>query len=139
MTTATPEQVSAILRDPDSPLMPDPIGVFCDDCGTVVEGQYIVSEEQTKEQRLEVARVHMRAAGWVCDENGDYCPDCQTGTPAPLPAPHGPRAARYIALQLAAAGEHSHLSTDGNTWCLSGICPADPVIDIAPLTQGPAR
>jgi hypothetical protein len=138
MTTATPEQVSAILRDPDSPLYPDAIGVFCDACGTTVEGQYIVSEEQTKEERLEVARTHLRAAGWQCDATGDHCPGCQADT-TPGPAYGGPSAARLVAFDLARAGEHSHLSADGNTVCLSGICPADPIIDIAHVTRGPAR
>jgi hypothetical protein len=31
-TPLTPEVVSAILRDPDSPLYPSKIGVFCDEC-----------------------------------------------------------------------------------------------------------
>lgn len=69
----TPEIVSAILRDPDSPLYPSRICVYCDDCGTQFTGEYMVSEEQTSAERLEVARSHMRTLGWQCNEFGDYC------------------------------------------------------------------
>lgn len=78
--TATPEQISTILRS-DGPLYPSRIGVYCDACGTVVEGEYVVSAEQTRAERLNTAREHMRAKGWQCDEQGDYCPTCQA-TPA---------------------------------------------------------
>lgn len=70
----TPEVVSAILRDPDSPLYPSRICVFCDECGTEFSGEYMVSEEQTSVERLEVARGHMRTKGWQCDQTGDFCP-----------------------------------------------------------------
>lgn len=70
----TPEIVSAILRDPDSPLYPSRICVFCDECGIQFGGEFMVSEEQTKTERLEVARAHMRTQGWQCDRSGDYCP-----------------------------------------------------------------
>ncbi|MFD7516058.1 hypothetical protein ACFV85_14825 [Streptomyces niveus] len=70
----TPEIVSAILRDPESRLYPSRITVFCDDCGTDVTNECMVSEEQTSAERLEVARVHMRAKGWQCDQAGDFCP-----------------------------------------------------------------
>lgn len=69
----TPEVVSAILRDPDSPLYPSRIAVYCDECGTTESGEYMVSEEQTKAERLEVARAHLRKQGWQCDEDGDFC------------------------------------------------------------------
>ncbi|MFJ8603420.1 hypothetical protein ACIREM_32880 [Streptomyces shenzhenensis] len=71
----TPEVVSAILRDPDSPLYPSRICVFCDECGTEFVGEFMVSEEQTSTERLEVARAHMRTQGWQCDRAGDYCPE----------------------------------------------------------------
>jgi len=69
-----PFVVSAILRDPDGPLYPSKIVVFCDDCGTEVAGEFMVSTEQTSAQRLEVARAHFRTQGWQCDRSGDYCP-----------------------------------------------------------------
>jgi hypothetical protein len=72
-TPLTPEVVSAILRDPDSPLYPSRIAVFCDECGTTESDEYMVSEEQTKAERLEVARSHLRKQGWQCDEDGDFC------------------------------------------------------------------
>lgn len=75
-STVPPEIVSAILRDPDSPLYPSQIGVFCDDCGTEVVRDYLVSTEQTKVERLEVARASLRGEGWQCDEEGDFCPAC---------------------------------------------------------------
>lgn len=70
-----PAVVSAILRDPDSPLYPSKIVVFCDDCGTEVAGEFMVSTEQTSAERLEVARAHFRGKGWQCDQSGDYCPE----------------------------------------------------------------
>jgi hypothetical protein len=77
--TATPEEVSAMLRSddtgPDAPY-PCQIGVYCDDCGTVVEGDYIVNDRMSKPERLEIARAHLRAAGWTCDADGDLCPPC---------------------------------------------------------------
>lgn len=76
--TLTPEIVSAILRDPDSPLYPSRICVFCDDCGAEFSGEYMVSEEQTSAERLEVARAHMRTKGWQCDQDGDFCPEHST-------------------------------------------------------------
>jgi hypothetical protein len=72
----TPEVVNAIVRDPNCPLYPSQIGVFCDRCGTEVLADYMVSSEQTKSERLEVAREHLRGRGWRCDEDGDICPAC---------------------------------------------------------------
>jgi hypothetical protein len=74
--TVPPEIVSAALRDPHSPLYPSQIGVYCDECGTTTEADYLVSTEQTKAERLDVARQHLRRQGWICDERGDYCPMC---------------------------------------------------------------
>ena len=81
--TATPEQVSAILRSadtgPDAPY-PCQIGVYCDDCGTTVKRDYIVNDLMSKPERLEIARTHLRAEGWQCDADGDYCPTCKEPT-----------------------------------------------------------
>ncbi|MFJ1869932.1 hypothetical protein [Streptomyces chartreusis] len=77
-----PAIVSAILRDPDSPLYPSQIGVFCDDCGTEVSGDYMVSTEQTSAERLEVARAHLRTQGWVSTAAGDFCPPCSVSHPS---------------------------------------------------------
>lgn len=82
--TATPEQISAILRSDDtSPEAPYPcqIGVYCDDCSTTVERDYIVNDLMSKPERLEVARTHLRAEGWQCDADGDYCPTCRESAP----------------------------------------------------------
>ncbi|QQC89860.1 hypothetical protein [Streptomyces alfalfae] len=68
-----PAVISAILRDSDSPLYPSKIVVFCDECGAEDARDYMVSTEQTSAERLEVARAHLRAQGWRCDESGDYC------------------------------------------------------------------
>lgn len=103
LRTATPEQVSAIA-------------VYCGDCGSAVTADYIVSADETGAERLELAREHLRAEGWRCNDKGDLCPAC------PAPAPHGPRAARQVAEALAAAGHHSHLATDGQDDCLTGQC-----------------
>lgn len=86
-----PEIVSAILRDPDSPLFPSRIAVFCDECGFTESGEYMVSEEQTKAERLEVARAHLRKRGWQCDEDGDFCRE-HAGSPVEeIPAAAAPR------------------------------------------------
>lgn len=77
--TASPEAVSAMLRStdtgPDAPY-PCQIGVNCDECGTVVTGDYIVNDRMTKPERLEVARTNLRAGGWSCTAAGDFCPAC---------------------------------------------------------------
>jgi len=166
MTTATPEQVSAILRDDDQPLYPAQIGVDCDGCRTATVRDYVVSAEQTKPERLEIARTHLRADGWVCDESGDFCPNCQThtylrsrlhtGSSTDCPAcaahcrtpethnwgcacpPHGPAAARQVAEFAAAGGTHAHLSVDGNIVCLSELNPCpNGQLDITPVTRSP--
>ena len=75
----TPEMVSAILRDPDSPYFPTQIGVFCDGCGAIVEHDYMVSEGMTKIERLGVARKHLKEEErWSCGPDGDFCPSCKT-------------------------------------------------------------
>lgn len=51
------------------------------------------------------------------------------GTPTePTPPPHGPRAARQVAQQLARQGAHSHLVVDGTDHCASGHCHPYPVL-----------
>lgn len=78
----TPEIVSAILRDPDSPLYPSQITVFCDHCGTKATGDYMVSEGMTRAERLAVARKHLAIKGWEHDDIGDdFCPE-HAATPA---------------------------------------------------------
>lgn len=145
-----------------------PLSVTCGSCTTTDRREYTVPADLTTAERTEfVARVHLRREGWSCTPDGDYCPACQnrayittrlhTGSSDDCPActaqcetpethnwgcpcaPHGPRAARQVATLIAAAGEHSHLSADGETVCLSGICPVTPIIDIAHITRGPAR
>lgn len=78
----TPEIVSAILRDPDSPHYPTQITVFCDHCGTEHTGDYMVSEGMSSEERLAVARKHLVAnEGWEHNEYGDdFCPE-HAGSP----------------------------------------------------------
>jgi hypothetical protein len=72
----TPEEIAAAIRDPESGLMPVQIGVFCDDCKTTGEHDYLVREDSTRVERFEVARAHLRTQGWQCDAYGDFCPDC---------------------------------------------------------------
>jgi hypothetical protein len=71
-----PELVSAILRDQGSPLYPSRISVYCDACGATDTGEYMVSTEQTRAERLDVARTHLRTKGWRIDEAGDFCTSC---------------------------------------------------------------
>ncbi|MEU9014286.1 hypothetical protein AB0D12_31855 [Streptomyces sp. NPDC048479] len=95
---ATPEEVSAMLRSADtSPEAPYPcqIGVYCDGCGTVVKRDFIVSDLMPKPERLDIARAALRAEGWQCDDEGDYCPICAAaGDPvtAVAPNPYSPYA-----------------------------------------------
>jgi hypothetical protein len=77
-TPLTPEIVSAILRDPDSPYYPSRITVFCDHCGTQRTGDYMVREDMTRDERLAVARKHLTTnEGWQhdADTGDDYCPE----------------------------------------------------------------
>ncbi|MFD3574740.1 hypothetical protein [Streptomyces sp. NPDC058644] len=54
---------------------PSAITVFCDQCGTEVTGDYLVTDAMTKDERLEVARAHLRnTARWSCTPAGDFCP-----------------------------------------------------------------
>ncbi|HEY9410948.1 MAG TPA: hypothetical protein VIP77_15305 [Jiangellaceae bacterium] len=79
MPELTPEQVTAAIRDPESGLMPVQIGVFCDDCGTTAERDYLVSEDTTQKGRFAIARAHLaKNEGWQCDLYGDFCPNCVT-------------------------------------------------------------
>lgn len=56
---------------------PSQIVAYCDGCLIEVVGDYVVTGAMTREQRLEVARGHLRtSAGWVCDGDGDFCPPC---------------------------------------------------------------
>jgi hypothetical protein len=100
-----PEVVSAVLRDPDSPYLPSQIGVFCDRCGSAVEGDYMVHEGMTKGERLGVARSHLASsAGWICDERGDFCPMCSRPALAAVLAAVAAERAR----QDAQWGEQNH-------------------------------
>lgn len=78
--TADPDAVLAILRSddtgPDAPY-PCQIGVYCDDCGTIIKLDIVVNDRMSKPERLEAARAHLREDGWTCDADGDFCPACQ--------------------------------------------------------------
>jgi hypothetical protein len=67
---------------PDSELYPAAIGVFCDRCDTEVVNQFWVSDADTREQRFEIARAHLRTLGWGCDAAGDFCPPCAAAVPS---------------------------------------------------------
>lgn len=91
------DRVCAAIREaaesaaPTGQQYPAQIGVFCDDCGTAVEHDYLVSDEMDQAQRFEVARTHLRETeGWQCDEAGDHCPACKSATTEPVPVPVSP-------------------------------------------------
>jgi hypothetical protein len=73
----TPEAVNAIVRDPDDPRYPCQITVFCDHCGLKNTGDYMVSDDMTKPERLAAARAHLVAnEGWEHTTDGDdFCPE----------------------------------------------------------------
>lgn len=75
--TLTPDAVNAIVRDMDDPRFPTRITVFCDHCGLKRPGEYMVSEDMDRTERLAVARKHLvENEGWQCDEDGDdFCPE----------------------------------------------------------------
>jgi hypothetical protein len=125
--TVPPEIVNAIIRDPDSPLHPSQIGVYCDDCGTTVKADYLVSTNMTKAERLEVARKHLRAQGWRCDEFGDVCPSCERPPAAAVLAEVAAERLR----QDATWGEQNHRDGTGpdRVWAFTG--PASYVADCA--------
>jgi hypothetical protein len=77
MSTPTPEQIAAAIRDPESGLYPAQIGVVCDRCGITVTRDYLVHENMDQQQRFGVARKHLRdSEGRSCDEDGDTCAGC---------------------------------------------------------------
>lgn len=67
----------------DEETYPADLVVFCEGCGTEAAHDYIVSAVVTREERLEIARAHMRTNGWSCTDGGDFCPTCRTADPAP--------------------------------------------------------
>jgi hypothetical protein len=63
------------------------LGVRCDDpdCGTCFEGDFIVAEDSTRDDRLRVVLRHVESIGWrveypqgdaYADEAVTYCPSC---------------------------------------------------------------
>lgn len=73
----SPDQINAIVRNPDDPRYPAQITVYCDRCGATDTGDYIVHEEDDSATRFGYARAHLaKAKGWTCNEHGDFCPNC---------------------------------------------------------------
>lgn len=72
-----PDMVTSILLDPDCPLYPSQITVFCDHCGVRNTGEYMVSEDMLPAERLAVARKHLAEhEGWESTDDGDdFCPE----------------------------------------------------------------
>ncbi|MFI1161397.1 hypothetical protein [Streptomyces sioyaensis] len=87
-TAVTPEELSAILRNPDNPLYPTQITVFCDHCGLEHTGDYLVSDGMNSTDRLAVARKHLvENEGWEHDKFGDdFCPEHAAPAPTEDPA-----------------------------------------------------
>lgn len=74
-------------------LYPCRLGVFCDRCEDTFEGDFIVSINMARAERLAVVRNHVVARlGWRCDKAGDFCPDC-------IPAPLAPEVLRLAAVE----------------------------------------
>jgi hypothetical protein len=137
----TPEVVSAILRDPDSPYYPTQITVFCDHCGVRNTGDYMVREDMSSEQRLAVARKHLvDNEGWEHTGDGDdFCPDHAGSTAEEQPAdrqlPHDPYITA-VADALTAAGlePDNWWTSDGETRGL--YCYLNAVIDLDTDSSG---
>lgn len=63
---------------------PAQLGVYCDNCRTEWVGDFVVSDSDTKAQRLELVRNHVRTElGWSVGPAGDFCPACCTITATP--------------------------------------------------------
>jgi hypothetical protein len=57
---------------------PSHLGVFCDECEIVVEGDFIVHEGMTKAERLGVVRTYaVGTFGWLCQDGEDLCANCR--------------------------------------------------------------
>jgi hypothetical protein len=78
ISTLHPDIISAILRDPLGTMFPCHIGVNCDECWKVVEGDYIVDESTPKAERLGFARAFLKAQGWEITPEADLCSSCAT-------------------------------------------------------------
>lgn len=120
-----PEALSAILRDPSSPMYPTQITVFCDHCGREHTGDYLVSDDMDRAERLAVARKHLADnEGWKHDKFGDdFCPEhasgetpkqateAQPGTESPCSVPDscedGELCDRHETERAHAEGEHA--------------------------------
>lgn len=62
--------------DDDTAPYPKQITITCDGCPTLSTEDYLVPADSTSDERFEIARDHLRALGWSCTGNGDYCPGC---------------------------------------------------------------
>lgn len=60
-----------------SPPYPTAITVYCDHCGTTRNGDYLVNDDMTPDERLAVARKHLvDNEGWEhTDDGNDFCPE----------------------------------------------------------------
>jgi hypothetical protein len=57
---------------------PCALGVYCDCCFDEWEGDFIVTDADTRETRMEIVREYVRQnENWRCDDKGDYCPACR--------------------------------------------------------------
>lgn len=72
----TDESGELVPRELGPDEFPSKITVFCDECHTEVTRDYVINEDMTKAERLEVARASLRREGWRCDAFGDHCPAC---------------------------------------------------------------
>lgn len=70
--------VTPAEEEETSKAYPCGIGVYCDECGIEVRGDYLVTDDMTSEQRLACARTDLSTRlGWSCTDAGDFCPACQ--------------------------------------------------------------
>lgn len=94
--------------------------------GGMTTGEY----EENTERWDSADQLELVCAAWSDreEESGNPAVAQQSGntpgtvSPLALRSPAGPRAARDVATRHVAAGHHTHLSTDGETECLSGRC-----------------
>ncbi|WP_086773246.1 hypothetical protein [Streptomyces bobili] len=109
----TPETVSAILRDPDSPYYPSRITMFCDHCGVERTGEYMVSEDMTSRERLGVARQHLvQNEGWEHTSDGDdFCPEHAAPKTSEQPAACGKCRTAFDPADTRFAGHAQHGTT----------------------------
>jgi hypothetical protein len=55
---------------------PAQLAVACELCPTQLAADFVVTDDTTKTQRLQLITDHARTLGWLCVDSWTYCPTC---------------------------------------------------------------